>query len=118
ITFVESPEALHPDLRVMDEHVRATLTGEETETLGLVEPLDSAFDHYSTGPPGPWALVVSVICERSRTEGPPDAGGSLANARTTATMQSRMVARGLAIFEPGGVSGSAFSRSRASAPAR
>src|SRR4029450_7585909 len=55
ITFVESPEALHPDLRVMDEHVRPTLTGEKTETLGLVEPLDSAFDHYSTGPPGPWA---------------------------------------------------------------
>jgi hypothetical protein len=34
---------------MMDENVRTTLTGEETEALGLVEPLDSTFDHLRAG---------------------------------------------------------------------
>src|SRR5262245_56834631 len=37
LALVQGAIALHADLRVVDEHVRAALTSEETETLGLVE---------------------------------------------------------------------------------
>src|SRR5207237_1165951 len=40
VTLVESAEPFRPDLRVVDEHVRTTLAGKKTESLGLVDPLD------------------------------------------------------------------------------
>jgi hypothetical protein len=49
VTLVEGAETLGPDLRVVDENVRTTLAGKETETLGLIEPLDSTFDHERAG---------------------------------------------------------------------
>src|SRR5262249_32092381 len=49
VTLVERAESLSPDLRVMHEDVRPTLTGEETETLRLVEPLHRTFDHERAG---------------------------------------------------------------------
>ena len=49
VTFVEGAEAVGPNLRVVHENVRTTFPREETETLGLVEPLDSTFDHERAG---------------------------------------------------------------------
>ena len=69
VTLVESPEALGPDLRVMDENVRTTLAGEETETLGLVEPLDGTFDHERAGLLG--LCLVATSPARSRNESRP-----------------------------------------------
>src|SRR5512141_1077287 len=51
VTLVEGPEPLCLDLAVVDEHVRPTFAGEETEALGLVEPLDRTFDHERIGLP-------------------------------------------------------------------
>src|SRR5262249_4591177 len=49
VAFVQGAETLGADLGMVDEDVRTTLTREETEALGLVEPLDSAFDHERAG---------------------------------------------------------------------
>ena len=49
VTLVEGPETLGPDLGVVDEDVRTTLARQEPESLGLVEPLDGAFDPLRTG---------------------------------------------------------------------
>ena len=43
---------------VMNEHVRTTLTREESETLGVVEPLDGTFDHLDVG-----LLRPSLVCD-------------------------------------------------------
>src|SRR6185503_11580847 len=42
VALVQGAETLGADLGVVDEHVRTTLTRQETKTLGLVEPLDGA----------------------------------------------------------------------------
>src|SRR5688572_18658543 len=49
ITLVQGPETLRANLRMVNENVRTTLAREETEALGLVEPLDRAFDHERAG---------------------------------------------------------------------
>src|SRR6185503_13517877 len=49
VALVERPEPLGADLGVMHEDVRATLTGEEPETLRLVKPLHRTFDHERAG---------------------------------------------------------------------
>src|SRR3989442_8332795 len=49
VALVQLPEALGPDLGVVNENVRPTLAREETEALGLIESLDVTFDHERTG---------------------------------------------------------------------
>src|SRR5262245_4717879 len=49
VTLVQGAKALGPDLGVVDEDVRTTLVRQETETLGLVEPLDGALNHERAG---------------------------------------------------------------------
>src|SRR5438105_6837829 len=49
VALVEASESLSPDLGVMHEDVRPTLSREETETLRLVEPLHRTFDHERAG---------------------------------------------------------------------
>ena len=48
VALVEGTEALSADLGVVNENVRTTLVRQKTKTLGLVEPLDGAFDHERT----------------------------------------------------------------------
>src|SRR5262245_1057268 len=48
VALCQGPEALGADLGVVDEHVRPTLARQEAEALGLIEPLDGAFDHERT----------------------------------------------------------------------
>src|SRR5689334_4472431 len=42
LTLVQAAKALGHDRRVVNEHVRPTLTGDEPEPLGVVEPLHRA----------------------------------------------------------------------------
>src|SRR6185436_12660971 len=70
ITLVEGAEPFRPDLRMMHEHVRTTLAGEKTESLGLVEPLDGTFDHVNVGPPWPslsWQRCLRAFTNEGRT---------------------------------------------------
>jgi len=67
ITLVEGAEALGFDLGVMDENIRAALTREEPEPLGLVEPLDRTFEHER----GLLGLRLATSAARPRTDPPP-----------------------------------------------
>jgi hypothetical protein len=82
VTLVEGAIALGLDLGVVDENVRTTLMREETETLGLVEPLDGALNHERAGL---LSLVPSkvVTCALTKQK-PPTVGGSFRYARATA----------------------------------
>jgi hypothetical protein len=82
VTLVEGAKALGLDLRVMHENVRTTLVRKETETFGLVEPLDSTLNHERAGL---LSLVLSsvVTCALKKPK-PPTVGGSFRNARATA----------------------------------
>jgi hypothetical protein len=81
VTLGESAKAVGADLGVVDEDVRTTLVREKTETLGIVEPLDGAFDHERAGL---LSLVPSsfVTCALTKQK-PPTVGGSFRNARAT-----------------------------------
>src|SRR5262249_34766684 len=71
VALIEGPEALGPDLGVVDEDVRTTLAGEETGALGLVEPLDRPFDHERAGLLSP--CVAPLL--RAHEPKPPTVGG-------------------------------------------
>src|SRR6478672_1678507 len=58
IALGQALEAITLDGGVMHEHIRTTLTGEESETLGVVEPLDGTFDHLDVG-----LLRPSLVCD-------------------------------------------------------
>src|SRR5262245_57228985 len=71
VALIEGPEPLGPDFRVVDEDVRTTLAGEETEALGLVEPLDRSFDHERDGLLSP--CLAPLL--RAHEPKPPTVGG-------------------------------------------
>src|SRR4029450_1420703 len=58
IALGQALEAITLDGGVMDEHIRTTLTREESETLGVVEQLDGTFDHLDVG-----LLRPSLVCD-------------------------------------------------------
>src|SRR5262245_51990103 len=45
VTFGERAKSIHHDRRMMDEHILATLLGDEPEPLRIVEPLHSTLRH-------------------------------------------------------------------------
>src|SRR5512141_1499355 len=61
VTLVEGAEPVGLDLGMVDEHVRTTLARQEPEALGLVEPLDGAFDHLRTGLLRPLLAASSAV---------------------------------------------------------
>src|SRR3970282_710458 len=67
VAFVQRPEALGADLGMVDENVRAALTRQETETLGLVEPLHRTFDHERAGLLGPFLAATSPARPQTKT---------------------------------------------------
>src|SRR5205814_6583929 len=60
VALGQALETLTEDRGVVDEHVRPALAREESETLGVVEPLDGTFDHLDAGLLGP-SLVCDVL---------------------------------------------------------
>src|SRR6185369_9226536 len=58
IALGQALEAITLNRGVMHEHVGTTLTREESETLGVVEPLDGTFDHLDVG-----LLRPSLVCD-------------------------------------------------------
>src|SRR5262245_46038790 len=72
VPLAERTEALRLDGGLVDEHVRALVTSDETEALGVVEPLDrTLFRHESTPCCAPHArcgLLMDIALARERLE--------------------------------------------------